>query len=135
MSEPFADLPDVLQRIARCAGEGAAMTLAKAYGGIRINIPKNVEGSTLAKTVGLAAAKKIVKELGHGQCLIPMGPARGEAARREVARRVFKNKGTAVEAALAAGISERTAWRIKADMAEAGPETLPLFSDNLDKSA
>lgn len=132
MPETFDHLPEVLQRIAQCAGEGTAMTLAKAYGGIRINIPKTVAGSTLAKTVGLAAAEKIVKELGHGQCLIPMGPARGEAARREVARRVFRNDGTTVEAALAAGVSERTAWRIKADMNGSGPETLPLFSEDLD---
>ena len=129
MPETFDHLPEVLQRIALCAGEGTAMALAKAYGGIRIHIPKNVKGSTLAEIVGLAAAEKIVKELGHGQWLIPMGPARGEAARRETARRVFRSGGTAVEAALAAGVSERTAWRIKADMQGAALETLPLFGD------
>lgn len=135
MDETFDNLPDVLQRIAMCAGLGAAMALAKAYGGIRINIPKKVEDSELAKIVGLDAAEKIVKALGHGQCLVPMGAARGEAARREVARRVLRNGGTSVEAALAADISERTAWRVRAGMKESGPETLPLFSDEPKKSA
>ena len=129
MESSSAPLPEILHRIADCAGLGAAMALARAYGGIRINIPKNIEGSQLARVVGLDAAQKIVKELGHGQCLIPCGSGRGEAARREDARRVFRNGGTAVEAALAAGVSERTAWRIKADMSGCGPETLPLFEE------
>ncbi len=130
MDRGSAQLPEVLHRIADCAGLSAAMTLAKAYGGIRINIPKKIEGSELARVVGLDAAQKIVKELGHGQCLIPCGTGRGEAARREDARRVFRNGGTTVEAALAAGVSERTAWRIRASMKESGPETLPLFTED-----
>lgn len=127
MSETFDHLPDVLQRIADCAGLGVALSLAKERGGVRINMPKKVEGSDLAKIVGLDAAQKIVKELGHGQCLIPCGPVAGERGRREVARRILKNGGTAVQAALSADISERTAWRVKAHLKQETPAGLPLF--------
>ena len=137
MSETFDHLPDVLQRIADCAGLGVALSLAKERGGVRITIPKKVEGSDLAKIVGLDAAQKIVKELGHGQCLIPCGPVAGERGRREVARRVLKNKGTAVEAALAAGISERTVWRLKARLKDEADNAapLPLFQKEPKKNA
>lgn len=128
------NLPDVLQQIVDIAGVGAALNLAKSCGGCRINIPKKVEGSYLAQTVGLDAAKKIVKELGHGQILIPMGPWRGERARREALRRSFESGATAKDAAYAADVSERTAWRLKATLGKSCPHTLPLFSKQKSQS-
>lgn len=132
MAEPAQNLPEVLQRIADCAGLGVALTLAKARGGVRITIPKKVAGSALAEIVGLDAAEKIVKELGHGQCLVPCGPVAGERGRREVARRVLESKGTAAEAAIAADVSERTVWRLKARLKDEAENAapLPLFKRN-----
>lgn len=73
------------------------------------------------------ATAKIIKEIGHGTVYIPMGPVAGEAGRREVVRRVLLDGGSAPKAARAANVSDRTAWRVKADLAGKGAETLPLF--------
>lgn len=135
MSQTYDNLPEVLQRIADCTDVGVALSLASVRGGVRITIPKNVEGSDLATIVGLDAAKKIAKELGHGQCMIPCGPVSGERGRREVAMRVLKNDGTAVQAALAADISERTVWRLKARLKDDETDSLPLFQNETQKPA
>lgn len=126
---PTEYLPEVLQRIEDCAGHAAMLLLAHDRAGVRITIPKRIEGSTLSEIVGIAAAEKIAKEFGHGSLLIPCGPYSGEGGRREAVRRAIRDKQTASGAALAAGVSERTAWRVKAGMKDGEPETLPLFGE------
>ncbi|MCX9146599.1 hypothetical protein [Erythrobacter sp. WG] len=60
MTQPAAPLPQVLDDIARLAGEDAARKVAEAVGGTRVYIPP-VPGPDhwLSKLVGLEAARKI----------------------------------------------------------------------------
>lgn len=117
-------LNGILAEIAEVTDIETAMRLAARFGGTHIEIPKKPsDKSPLTQAVGLEAAKIISKKLGHGRLLIPMGPARGEAARRmQVAKMLDKGESVTI-AARSAGVHERTVWRIKKNISG----TLPLF--------
>lgn|GEM_PF-1881362 len=133
-SVPASEIPEGLKEIADVVGVAAALQLAHAKGGLRIYIPKTVKGSDLAKTIGDEAAQKMFEVFGHGNIDVPMGPARGAGGRREVVRRVLAEGGSAEQAAIAGDVHVRTVWRVKADMRDSGPETLPLFGDGNSES-
>lgn len=115
----------ILAEIAEATDVETARKVALRFGGRRIKLPARPRESTpLAKAVGLPAARAIVDALGHGEHLIPFGPYGGPSARRRQAATVIHKGGSVAEAAVSAGVHERTAWRVKARMKDTA---LPLF--------
>ncbi|MCR9218947.1 MAG: helix-turn-helix domain-containing protein [Alphaproteobacteria bacterium] len=122
-------LPGILAEIAAATDERTAVKVALRFGGQTVKLPATPRETTpLARAVGLEAARRIVSAIGHGVHTVPMGAFGGPSARRRTAAAVIARGGSAAEAAKAAGVHERTAWRVKARLREA---PLPLF-DGLD---
>lgn len=112
MSEP---LPDLLARIAAAAGEEAASLVAKEWGGRVLYVPKEFRADhRMAELVGEAKAKAIFAAIGYGNVLVPMGDAAGPAKRRRVVAELLDKKHSRAEAAKAAGVHERTVYRVAA---------------------
>ncbi|PCJ57867.1 MAG: helix-turn-helix domain-containing protein [Rhodospirillaceae bacterium] len=125
----FAKFPGVLAQIAEAAGAGAAINLARRYGGTEISIPKNPRAdSPLVKAVGMTAARAIAREIGHGRLLIPMAGLRGEGARRAEAARMLSGGKSVPIVARAVGVHERTVRRMGKRLREGA--ALPLFPEN-----
>nr|DAO37993.1 MAG TPA: Mor transcription activator family [Caudoviricetes sp.] len=117
-------LPGLLGEIADIAGRETAFLIACAYGGTRVDIPAKVgPDHWLSQIVGFDTAQLICERLaihdadgrvkGVRHELIPRGPA---SLQKTAQRRVIKalNDGSDVRsAARAAGVHERTVWRIK----------------------
>ena len=121
----MSSLPGLLGSIADIVGPEIALEIARHRGGTRISIPARAEpGHWLTDLVGLETADQICKGLatmdaegivrGVTQEVIPLGPsALLKRARRE-ARAALDDGKTTREAALKAGLHERTIWRMKA---------------------
>lgn len=121
------ELRGILADIAEITDEATAAKLATAFGGTYVEVPKKPrDTSPLTLAVGMEAACKISKELGHGRLLIPMGSMRGEAARRAAAAKMVQDGASTRETSLAVGIHERTVRRVKARLRA---NDLPLFSE------
>lgn len=116
------DLPGYLGEIAEAAGVDAALALAKARGGTRIDIPARVtEGHWLVEVVGRKAADQICdyfrtlsaehREAGVRHIVIPRGPvAIMKQAQKQLEQELLAGASPRA-AARAAGLSERTAFR------------------------
>ncbi len=109
-------LPGVLAEIADVAGVEAAWALARAKGGTNIYVPVTADdGHWLPKLVGRAAADKICAHFQisttGARLLIPLAKLADQQARmREAVSAGMSNN----EAALAAGMHERSARRYRA---------------------
>jgi len=66
-------LPHGLLILKEAAGIEAALKIALARGGSRMEIPQKAEGSILAEIVGIDAARKIVNDLAGERIEIPVG--------------------------------------------------------------
>lgn len=101
----------VLQRVADCVGGGAALTLASTYGGRQLYIPRPEaidETHSLALALGLATARRMAKELGHGPLIVPLGPV-SSVERRKVLMRQMRVEGLSNGAvAKVLGVHRRT---------------------------
>jgi len=119
-------LPGALGEIAEVAGLQAALAVAEAVGGTRVDLPARLpETHWLIDVVGREAAAAIVarfrvanaegRERGARYLYIPFGPTAGtlRAARRRMARALDEG-ATVAEAARHGGLSERAAYRLKA---------------------
>jgi len=109
-------LPGVLAEIAEAAGVEAAWALARAHGGTTVYIPREAEESHwLTELVGLDAARKICKHFRvantGARILIPIA-RQGEQRQRLV--RALQAGMSATQAAQAAGMHERSAFRARA---------------------
>lgn len=107
-------------------GEVAAMKLMVERGGTRIDIPTKVEGSQLAKLVGYRSASYLAKEVGHGRFQVPMGTARGIAARRERAMNLLRAGTSIRQTALETEFHERTVERWSAQLRDNRQPQLPF---------
>ncbi|WP_319774454.1 helix-turn-helix domain-containing protein [Breoghania sp.] len=111
----YSYLPDILAQIAGTAGLDAALKLAAERGGQTVYIPSHATpGHWLTDIVGLQAAIKIcdhfrVRNSG-ARLLIPI--ARKSSAQRTLVK-ALENGASAREAAAAAGVHERTAFRAR----------------------
>jgi hypothetical protein len=117
-------LPELLAEIAEAAGLDAALKLAAAYGGVRRTFPARIRSDShwLAACVGREAADKICAHFAQGsgsgvsagiKVLVPLGPTGSIAgARRRLAQALAEGK-SASEAARAAGMTERSAYRAR----------------------
>ncbi|AOT25359.1 MULTISPECIES: helix-turn-helix domain-containing protein [Brucella] len=108
-------LPEVLAEIAQVAGTEAAWAIVRAQGGITVYLPSQPkEGHWLVELVGQEAAEKICAHFCVGnsgvRLTIPMGKY---ATSRERLVKALEAGMTAPQAALAAGMHERSAYRAR----------------------
>lgn len=122
-------LPGVLGEIADVAGIPAALALADKVGGTRINIPARAQDDHwLVETVGREAADKICdyfrtlsaehREAGARHIVIPLGATGPLAQARRTLITELESGTSARQAARKAGVSERTAFRMRAKLKE-----------------
>lgn len=108
------DLPGVLGEFAAVAGRAAALRLAADFGGTEVYVPREVDaGHPLAKSLGLAAARKLVECFGHGRLLVPLGPFATGARRRQAIVRMLAERRPAREIARRLGCHIRTVYYVK----------------------
>ncbi|MEI2387487.1 helix-turn-helix domain-containing protein [Breoghania sp. JC706] len=111
----YSFLPEILAEIADAAGLDAALKLAAVRGGQTVYIPSHATPDHwLSDVVGLPAAVRIcdhfrVRDSG-ARLLIPI--ARRSSAQRALMK-ALENGASAREAAAAAGVHERTAFRAR----------------------
>jgi hypothetical protein len=119
-------LPGVLAEIAEAAGADAAWELARAVGGTTVYIPRAVGPEHwLAKLLGLEAANRICRHFQVGaDILIPMGRAGHQKVRLVKA---LEDGMSAPEAALAAGMHERSAYRARRRLKRRDDDQLELL--------
>lgn len=123
----MTDLPGILGEIAEIAGEGAALQVAAAKGGLeKVHIPYAANlypDHWLVKAVGAEKAAKIAEALGgDAKVDIPLGPLGGSRHRAKHALKKALGSGSSTaSAARLAGVHQRTARRAKM-AAQAEPE-------------
>jgi hypothetical protein len=116
-SEPHAELPELMERVAELTSREVAVKLMTVFGGVDIVIPRRPRSNgPLAKAIGLDATKKLCAGIGHGRISIPIGRS---AAAGDLKREIQQllSSGKSVRAvALELGIHLRTVWRVRAAM-------------------
>jgi len=121
----LSSLPGLLGNIADIVGPDVALEIARHRGGTRVSIPPRAEhGHWLVDLVGFATADRICRGLAtlnaEGKMrgvvgeVIPLGPASVLTRARRQARDAIDQGMSASEAARAAGLHERTIYRMKA---------------------
>ena len=120
-------LPGLLGELEAVAGREAALKVAKAVGGTRVSFPFDVsEDHWLAQLVGMEAAQAICghfrttgaggERYGARHVFVPRGPYRYHTQGRERIVQELISGASPRAAARSAGMSERTAYRVKAEM-------------------
>jgi hypothetical protein len=120
----YSWLPELLAEIAEAAGLDAALKLAEEKGGARVSIPARLPAGPhwLTECVGPEAAAKICalyrqrssSDRWRGAyVLIPRGPTGAIAAARRRMAQALAEGASAAEAARRAGMTERTAYRVR----------------------
>jgi transposase-like protein len=118
-------LPGLLGEIAEAAGISAALAMAERVGGTRVNIPARArDDHWLVEIVGRSAADKIcdhfrtlsaeLRESGARHIVIPRGSTSPMAKVRRKLICELESGASAREAARRVGVSERTAFRMRA---------------------
>lgn len=123
MTDPVPSwLPEVLADIAEAAGLDAALKLAEHYGGTRRKIPAHAgDDHWLVQCVGRKAADSICALFRQGadarqsgqEIVIPLGPTGTMRAARRRMINALEAGAPAREAARAAGMHERSAYRMR----------------------
>jgi len=90
-------------------------TLLAARGGTQISIPVRAANSSLAALIGEAAARQMIDAFGAGALRLPMGVARGRAAKRQQAIDMLNGGASLSQVALACEIHVRTVSRYRAE--------------------
>ncbi|MCV0428856.1 MAG: hypothetical protein K5905_25660 [Roseibium sp.] len=137
------ELPGLLGEIAEVAGLPAALAIAEQVGGTRVTIPSHaMNDHWLVELVGREAADKICdhfrtlspdqREAGARHVIIPRGPAGCLTKARTRLAKELEAGTSAREAARRAGLTERTAWRMRAKLRdEENSKQGSLFQDSL----
>lgn len=120
------------RELAEVIGATALEILLLERGGTRIWVPETPPGSQLARIIGDLSTFQMIQYFGPGPMDLPCGTARGQAARRERAMVLLGQGQTAKVVALAVGVSERTVWSYKQQLAGrlSGPKQLDLFDQD-----
>ncbi|MEC9243443.1 helix-turn-helix domain-containing protein [Nitratireductor rhodophyticola] len=118
MTSIASSLPSVLAEIAEVAGAEAAWALARTQGGATIYIPAEADDNHwLTELVGMEAAEKICQHFRVGnsgaRILIPLAKLSEQRLRLH---RALEAGMSAPQAARAAGMHERSAFRARARM-------------------
>lgn len=115
---PDLPLAALLGEVAEAFDLDTALRLAQEFGGREVKLPQVARPEhPIAQRVGLPVLAWLIKHLGHGRVVIPMGPrhpdrVRAAFRRAEVARRT-KEGESAARIAAALGIHERMVWYIR----------------------
>ncbi|CAN0654320.1 helix-turn-helix domain-containing protein [Nitratireductor aquimarinus] len=118
MSSIGSSLPSILAEIADVAGAEAAWALARTQGGTTIYIPREAEDDHwLTELVGKEAASKICNHfrVGNTGARIPI-PLAKQSEQRVRLQKALEAGMSAPQAARAAGMHERSAFRARARM-------------------
>lgn len=109
----MGELPEVLREIAEASTVAAALKLAEARGGTRIYVPRKIDaGHWLAELIGLDAALA-VRRLYAGEIIaIPLGANGSRHNAQVTARQALDDGASVAQAARAAGLTERTVYRL-----------------------
>jgi len=127
MSDQPAPFPKLLADVAEALGTGAALRLARDYGGGILTVPKRSTPAFVAK-VGPELAAWLCENHGPGHIDVPLGPTGDRAARAAALRTAIeRNEGSASVLARRFGIVSRTVKRHRAQ-ARDGDADLPLFT-------
>ncbi|WP_273792395.1 helix-turn-helix domain-containing protein [Brucella anthropi] len=110
-----SSMPEVLVEIAQVAGTEVAWEIVRAQGGVTVYIPSHPKPDHwLVELVGMEAAQKICAHFCVGKTgirlTIPMGKYTNS---RERLVKALEAGMTAPQAALAAGMHERSAYRAR----------------------
>lgn len=111
---PGRDWPDLLLQVVDALGQGAALALAREFGGTEVYLPAPVRIDSehrLARALGLDNAQKIAGLLGPGRVLVPLGASGNGRRRARVLDDALAEGASAAEAARRAGCHIRTAYR------------------------
>lgn len=126
------DTGGIAQRIADVIGDELALDLLRLRGGTEITIPKRIEGSWLARTIGEDAANLLLIEFGPANLTLPMGEGRGARARRRRAKKMLAEGASARDVALACGIHTRTVHKYRAELRDEDQLSFPFDDDSAD---
>ncbi|MEM1077437.1 MAG: helix-turn-helix domain-containing protein [Pseudomonadota bacterium] len=96
-------------------GEDRALALLQSRGGTEINIPVHGEGSQLERILGTEACARMIAYFGPGKLRLPMGPERGQTARRARGMQLFAQGRSTRDVAQLCDVAERTAERWKSE--------------------
>lgn len=108
------DLPGVLGEYAEVAGRAAAYRFAADFGGTEVYVPLEIGAAhPLARSLGLAAARKLVECFGHGRLLVPLGPFATGARRRQAIVKMLDERKPVREIARRLGCHIRTVYLVK----------------------
>lgn len=127
----MAQMTGLAGEIEAAIGLEATVTLLRARGGTRIEIPVRAAGSALAAIPGTAAAQAMVDAFGAGKLDLPAAGLRGVrqimAQRRAEAEAALKAGASLREAAMLADVTERSVRRFRADLDDDdGQQSLPF---------
>lgn len=117
-------LPDVLDQIAETLGEAFALEVAARLGGTEIWLKADPGAEDrVVQALGMDKARRLAAALGTGKLLVPMA-AGADRARRHARIASLRAAGRPIhEVARAAGVHERTVYRVQ----ERAGRKLPLF--------
>ncbi|MBX3447531.1 MAG: helix-turn-helix domain-containing protein [Parvibaculaceae bacterium] len=108
-------VPDLLSRITEVAGADAARLVAETWGGRVLYVPKEFRPThEMVYLLGEEKARAIFAAIGHGNVEVPMGDAAGPAKRRRIVSERLDQGDSRAEAARAAGVHQRTVYRVAA---------------------
>lgn len=123
-------LPGIAGQIEEAIGRDLTERLLKRRGGTEIKIPKFARGSMLAEIVGVHAAEKLIREIGPGRIVLPLGNMRGTKARKAAAKRMLRQGASVNQVALACDMHGRTVQNYRAEIEdEAGSRQMRLPFD------
>lgn len=107
----------MLRQVAEIAGERAALALAAEWGGREIYIPQTLPSDhRLVRLLGHAAATAIIRELGYGKLLVPLGPLPPSNRNPTAIRRLIADGRSLADIATATGCHIRTVTKHRAKM-------------------
>ena len=122
----MSGLPGILAELAEVAGAEAAWALVAAKGGTTVYIPRAVPADHwLVEVVGREAAAKICKHFAslHAGTHIQLPTTRVDQQRRRLIR-ALEAGASASQAALEAGMHERSAYRNRKRLKDKQPKLL-----------
>jgi hypothetical protein len=122
--------PGIAGEIEGLIGVELTTLLLRRWGGCQINIPVRVKGSKLSEVIGVEAAAKIIKEIGHGKVTLPCASLRGIGGRRTSAMGMLRTGASIQQVALECDLHTRTVSGYRAQLEkEAGDPQFKLPFD------
>lgn len=120
-------LPGIAGQIEEAIGRELTERLLKRRGGTEVSIPKFARGSMLAEIVGVHAVEKLIREIGPGRIILPLGAMRGMKARKAAAKRMLRQGASVNQVALTCDMHSRTVQNYRAEIdEEAGSRQMTL---------